>query len=51
MMIIKLINDEGIQNSHVKDAFAIALEKDKNIIGRNSWDETAVLVAVRGIST
>jgi inosine-uridine nucleoside N-ribohydrolase len=46
---IRLINNESIQNSPVKDAFKIALTKDSNTIGRNSWDETAVLVAVRGI--
>jgi len=33
----------------VKDAFRIALSYDSNKVGRNSWDETAVLVAVRGI--
>jgi hypothetical protein len=37
-------------NSPVKDAYTIALEKDKNEIGRNSWDQTAVLVAVRGFN-
>lgn len=46
---IRLINNENIQNSPVKDAFQIALTKDNNKFGRNSWDETAVLVAVRGI--
>ncbi|QEC67899.1 nucleoside hydrolase [Panacibacter ginsenosidivorans] len=46
---IRLINNESIQNSPVKDAFKIALAKDNNTIGRNSWDETAVLVAVRGL--
>ncbi|RTL58548.1 MAG: nucleoside hydrolase [Sphingobacteriales bacterium] len=46
---IRLINNDKIQNSPVKDAFKIALTKDNNTIGRNSWDETAVLVAVRGI--
>jgi inosine-uridine nucleoside N-ribohydrolase len=46
---IALIHNDAIQNSPVKDAFAIALTKDHNTIGRNSWDETAVLVAVRGI--
>ena len=46
---IQLINNESIQNSPVKDAFKIALTKDNNTIGRNSWDETAVLVAIRGI--
>jgi inosine-uridine nucleoside N-ribohydrolase len=46
---IKLISNESIQNSPVKDAFKVALEKDKNTVGRNSWDQTAVLVAVRGM--
>lgn len=47
---IRLINNKAILNSPVKEAFQIALEKDKNSVGRNSWDETAVLVAVRGIA-
>ncbi len=47
---IRLINNESIQNSPVKDAFKVALTKDNNTHGRNSWDETAVLVAVRGIA-
>ena len=46
---IRLIHNESIHNSPVKDAFGIALSKDSNTVGRNSWDETAVLVAVRGI--
>lgn len=46
---IALIHNTDIQNSPVKDAFAIALAKDHNTLGRNSWDETAVLVGVRGI--
>jgi len=46
---IRLINNASIQNSPVKDAFQIALKYDSNKVGRNSWDETAVLVAVRGI--
>lgn len=46
---IRLTNNDSIQNSPVKDAFQIALAKDNNKLGRNSWDETAVLVAVRGI--
>jgi inosine-uridine nucleoside N-ribohydrolase len=46
---IRLIENENIQDSPVKDAFRIALEKDSNRVGRNSWDETAVLVAIRGI--
>lgn len=47
---IRLIHNPTIQNSPVKDAFKIALAKDSNTVGRNSWDETAVLVAVRGIA-
>lgn len=47
---IRLINNQSIQNSPVKDAFQIALTKDRNMLGRNSWDETAVLVAVRGMA-
>jgi inosine-uridine nucleoside N-ribohydrolase len=46
---IRLINNDSIRNSPVKDAFRIALTKDSNTVGRNSWDETAVLVAVRGL--
>jgi inosine-uridine nucleoside N-ribohydrolase len=46
---IHLIHNDSIQNSPVKDAFRVALSKDSNTVGRNSWDETAVLVAVRGI--
>src|SRR5689334_4150036 len=45
---IRLISDEKIVNSPVKDAFQVALTKDGNKLGRNSWDQTAVLVAVRG---
>ncbi|MEO5893066.1 MAG: nucleoside hydrolase [Ferruginibacter sp.] len=47
---IRLIHNDTIQGSPVKDAYEVALAKDKNTIGRNSWDQTAVLVAVRGIS-
>ncbi len=46
---MSLIGNDAIQSSPVKDAFTIALAKDHNTVGRNSWDETAVLVAVRGI--
>jgi len=46
---IRLVNNDSIQNSPVKDAFEIALTKDKNNKGRNSWDQTAVLVAVSGM--
>jgi inosine-uridine nucleoside N-ribohydrolase len=47
---IPLTRNEKIRNSPVKDAFSIALARDSNSVGRNSWDETAVLVAVRGLS-
>jgi len=47
---VPLIQNESIINSPVKDAFEIALSKDSNRVGRNSWDQTAVLVAVRGIA-
>lgn len=46
---LPLINDEAIQNSPVKDAFALSIpmaKEDAN--GRMSWDETAVLVAING---
>lgn len=46
---IRLINNASIQNSPVKEAYQIALTADKNTKGRMSWDQTAVLVAVRGI--
>jgi Inosine-uridine nucleoside N-ribohydrolase len=46
---IPLVKDSTITNSPIKDAFTIALQKDKNEKGRMSWDETAVLAAVRGI--
>lgn len=46
---IPLINDEKITNSPVKDAFDVALKKNNQTQGRNSWDQTAVYVAVRGM--
>jgi len=46
---IRLINNRSILASPVKDAYEVALTKDKNTLGRNSWDQTAVLAAVRGI--
>ncbi|MFT3750318.1 MAG: nucleoside hydrolase [Agriterribacter sp.] len=47
----ELTNNAAIQNSPVKDAYTKAMAyhaNDRN--GRNSWDQTAVLVAIRGIS-
>lgn len=46
---MKLIKNKAIKNSPVKDAYAISLKYDGSTIGRYSWDQTAVLVAVRGI--
>ncbi len=46
---IPLINDTKITNSPVKDAFDVALKYNKWTEGRNSWDQTAVYVAVRGL--
>lgn len=46
---LPLTQNKAIQHSPVKDVFRIALPKaaeDKN--GRMSWDQTAVLVGVRG---
>lgn len=46
---IPLIHDEQIKNSPVKDVFRISIAKsDEDKFGRMSWDQTAVLVAVRG---
>ncbi|MBO9618825.1 MAG: nucleoside hydrolase [Niabella sp.] len=48
---LKLINDAAIRNSPVKDAYRIAMPQaasDHN--GRMSWDQTAVLIAVKGYS-
>jgi inosine-uridine nucleoside N-ribohydrolase len=46
---LPLVQNNAIESSPAKDVFKIALpmaEEDKN--GRSSWDETAVLVAVKG---
>jgi inosine-uridine nucleoside N-ribohydrolase len=43
------VANSSLINSPVKDAFKISIPLDPNDKnGRNSWDETAVLVAVRG---
>lgn len=44
----RLAADETIQNSPVKDAYDMCLAQD-NPDGRNSWDQSTVLVAVRGV--
>jgi inosine-uridine nucleoside N-ribohydrolase len=46
---LPLVQNNSIQNSPTRDVFRICLpmaQEDNN--GRSSWDETAVLVAVRG---
>jgi inosine-uridine nucleoside N-ribohydrolase len=46
---LPLINNSSIRNSPVKEVYQISIPKDphdKN--GRMSWDQTAVLIAVRG---
>lgn len=44
-----LINNAAIQNSPVKDVFRIAIPLSKDdVAGRMSWDETAVLIAIKG---
>jgi inosine-uridine nucleoside N-ribohydrolase len=46
---LPLINNSFISNSPVKDVFRISIPLDKqDAAGRMSWDETAVLVAIKG---
>lgn len=46
---LKLIANEKITNSPVKDAYEVALKHNNQLTtGRCSWDQTAVLVAVKG---
>jgi len=46
---LPIVNNPAIQHSPVKDVFARSIPMDPNDKnGRMSWDETAVLVAVRG---
>lgn len=48
---LPLINNTAIQESPVKDVFRICIPKAaEDSAGRSSWDETAVLVAVKGYS-
>ncbi|WP_432329674.1 nucleoside hydrolase [Mucilaginibacter sp. P25] len=48
---IRLINNISIKNSPVKDAFQIALTKDNNTTGRNSWDENRRTNSHQGAQT
>lgn len=46
---LPLIHNEAITNSPVKDVFRICIPMDpQDSAGRMSWDETAVLVAIKG---
>jgi pyrimidine-specific ribonucleoside hydrolase len=46
---LPISQNANIQNSPIKDAFAHAIPQAKaDLGGRMSWDETAVLVAIRG---
>jgi inosine-uridine nucleoside N-ribohydrolase len=46
---LPLVNNNKIRNSPVKDVFRISIPMAKeDSTGRMSWDETAVLVAVKG---
>jgi inosine-uridine nucleoside N-ribohydrolase len=46
---LPLIHNKSIQNDPVKDVFRISMPLAKeDAVGRKSWDETAVLVAIMG---
>ena len=46
---LPFIHDETIKNSPVKDVFRICIPmSQEDSAGRSSWDETAVLVAIKG---
>jgi inosine-uridine nucleoside N-ribohydrolase len=48
---LPLINNKSIKNDPTKDVFSICIPKAKeDSLGRMSWDETAVLVAIKGYS-
>jgi pyrimidine-specific ribonucleoside hydrolase len=48
---LPLIHNTTIKNSPVKDVFSLCIPMaTEDAPGRNSWDETAVLVAVKGYS-
>ncbi len=49
---LPLVNNDKIVHSPVKDVFRISLPQSKqDSAGRMSWDETAVLIAIRGYKT
>lgn len=46
---LPLINNKSIQNSPIKDVYSICIPKSQqDSAGRMSWDQTAVLIAVKG---
>jgi len=46
---LPLVNDRSIKNSPVKDVFRVCIPLSlQDSAGRMSWDETAVLIAVKG---
>jgi pyrimidine-specific ribonucleoside hydrolase len=48
---LPLIHNKAIKNDPVKDVFRISIPQAKeDSMGRKSWDETAVLVAIKGYS-
>jgi inosine-uridine nucleoside N-ribohydrolase len=48
---LPLIHNNSIKNDPVKDVFSLSIPKAKeDSAGRKSWDETAVLVAIKGYS-
>jgi inosine-uridine nucleoside N-ribohydrolase len=48
---LPLIRNEAIKNDPVKDVFRVSIPLAKeDSLGRKSWDETAVLVAIKGYS-
>jgi hypothetical protein len=49
---LPLIHNKAIQKSPVKDVFRISIPMSaEDSLGRMSWDETAVLVAVKGYNS
>lgn len=46
---LPLTKNTSIRNSPVKDVFSMCIPMDKqDVNGRSSWDETAVLIAIKG---
>jgi inosine-uridine nucleoside N-ribohydrolase len=48
---LPLVQNKSIQNSPAKDVYHICLPKaEEDKLGRKSWDQTAVLVAIKGVA-